>query len=75
MSETNWGLVLKVVGAIAILMMVDRACGSKEGVYSPPDPMNYDNMSEYQRDLGEYDRHYQQARDDYQAEHIQDNNW
>ena len=75
MNETNWGQILKVAGAIAILVMIGRACGSKEGVYSPPDPMGYDNMPEHQRDLGEYDRHYQQVRDDYHAERIQDNNW
>ena len=75
MSETNWVQILKVAGAIAILVMIGRACGSKEGVYGPPDPMDYNSMSEYQRDRGRYDRDYEQARDDYQAEHIQDNNW
>lgn len=75
MNGTDWGKILKVIGAIAILTFIGRACGSHEGRYSPPDPMNYDNMAEYRRDRIQYDKDYEQARDDYQAEHVQDNNW
>ena len=75
MNGNNMGQILKAVGALAILVMIGIACGSKEGVYNPPDPMNYDNMAEYQRDKLQYDRDYEQARDDYHAEHIQDSNW
>jgi hypothetical protein len=75
MNEQGIGNVLKVVGAIAIVVALSRACGSREGAYRPPDPMDYETMAEYRRDKIQYDEDYRQARDDYHAERIQDNNW
>jgi len=72
MSDTNWGQVLKVIGGIAVAVVVLRACSSKEGRYNPPDPMDYNSMKEFKRDKIEYDKNYEQDRRDYQAEHATD---
>jgi len=56
------------------MVMLDRACGGKE-MYPEPDPMDYDSMAEYQRDKRQYDKDYQQMREDYEFEHSNDNNW
>ncbi len=74
MDESHWGIILKVIGAIALMVMLDRACGGKE-MYPEPDPMDYDSMAEYQRDKRQYDKDYQQMREDYEFEHSNDNNW
>ena len=75
MNETDWGQRAKFAAAIAVLIIAGRACRSKEGRYTPPDPMEYNNMDTYKRDRIEYDKNYEQDRRDYQAEHVQDNNW
>ena len=72
MDGMDIGQVLKVVGGIAIAVMVIRGCSSKEGRYTPPDPNDYTSMREFQRDRREYDKHYDEARRDYEAEHVLD---
>lgn len=70
----NRKLVL-IIGVSAMLIFIGYGCGDGEVRYRPPDPMNYEDITEYQRDKMQYDKDYEKARDDYQAEHVQDCNW
>ncbi len=69
MSDTKVGTFLKVVGAIAIAVVVMRACAGKSN-YSPPDPDDYHSMRSYKRDKAEYDKAYKEARDDVLEEQL-----
>ena len=71
MNDTKVGTFLKVVGAIAIAVVVMRACAGKSN-YSPPDPADYDSMRRYKSDKAEYDKSYKEARDDALEEQIND---
>lgn len=75
MDETQWGEVFKVIGVVAVLFVLGRACEGGKDMYPEPDPMDYDSMVEYQRDKNRYDRDYQEARDDHQYERSYDNSW
>ena len=70
MDGEKIGNILKVIGAIAVVVVVLRACSSNEGKYSPPDPVDYNSMKQYKRDKADYDKHYKDARDDAMLEQI-----
>jgi len=71
MSDSKVGTVLKIVGAIAIAVIVMRACAGKSN-YSPPDTADYNSMRQYKRDKTRYDKEYKEARDDALEEQIND---
>jgi hypothetical protein len=73
MDGDKIGNILKVIGAIAIFVVVMKACSSNEGKYSPPDPVDYNSMRQYKKDKSDYDKAYKEARDDAIAE--QNNEW